>query len=259
MKVLSVQQPWASLIVAGIKDVENRTWKPKEMPGRILVHASKKCSILTMGKEPVEWVQEILNEITFGNLPDFPEMPDGAIIGYVTVDSVDKDNASSIWAAGESNDERLYYWHLKDAFIFDEPITGVKGKLHLWDYDLDENNLPATHQVKLVGVEVEDDHVFIPVIKDIWDKLQPNGSFAIELGSPAVELCLPDVYDLKPLKTITFIHDGQQRSFALRPETEWKYYTDGSEDQNPAMYLSLLNPEDAARNIAYFIWGEELK
>ena len=31
MKVLSIQQPWASLIVAGIKDIENRTWKPKEL------------------------------------------------------------------------------------------------------------------------------------------------------------------------------------------------------------------------------------
>ena len=42
MKVLSVQQPWASLICAGIKDVENRTWKAAKVPGRILIHASSK-------------------------------------------------------------------------------------------------------------------------------------------------------------------------------------------------------------------------
>lgn len=42
MKVLSVQQPWASLICTGVKDVENRTWQPKEVPGRILIHASAK-------------------------------------------------------------------------------------------------------------------------------------------------------------------------------------------------------------------------
>ena len=45
MKVLSVQQPWATMICSGIKDVENRTWKPKENPGRILIHASKKFSL----------------------------------------------------------------------------------------------------------------------------------------------------------------------------------------------------------------------
>ena len=65
MKVLSVQQPWASLIVAGIKDVENRTWKPKEMPGRILIHASKKCTERTVcNNEPLEWVQEIFNALS---------------------------------------------------------------------------------------------------------------------------------------------------------------------------------------------------
>ena len=37
MKELSVQQPWASLICAGIKDVENRSWKAAKVPGRILI------------------------------------------------------------------------------------------------------------------------------------------------------------------------------------------------------------------------------
>ena len=28
MKTLSVRQPWASLLVSGLKDIENRTWAP---------------------------------------------------------------------------------------------------------------------------------------------------------------------------------------------------------------------------------------
>jgi len=40
MKALSIRQPWASLIVLGIKDIENRTWATRER-GTILVHASK--------------------------------------------------------------------------------------------------------------------------------------------------------------------------------------------------------------------------
>jgi hypothetical protein len=40
MKALSIRQPWASLIVLGIKDIENRTWMTRER-GTILVHASK--------------------------------------------------------------------------------------------------------------------------------------------------------------------------------------------------------------------------
>ena len=208
MKVLSVQQPWASLIVAGIKDVENRTWKPKEMPGRILIHASKKCSLRTISNEPIEWIQEIFNEQVMGNLPDFPDMPDGAIIGYATVEAVDQDFAHSIWASGESNVEGLYYWHLKDAFIFDEPITGVKGKLHLWEYDLDENNMPSAHQVTLVGYKDNGDDIIMPVDEERWEKLGENQELNFELGVLAsIEMCQENTYDLKPYKTITIAHN----------------------------------------------------
>ena len=258
MKVLSVQQPWASLIVAGIKDVENRTWQPKQLPGRILIHASKKTSLRMMNNEPLEWVQEIFNEQIFGNLPDFPDMPSNAIIGYVTVERIDKDNARSVWAAGESNDERLYYWHLTDAYVFDEPITGVKGKLHLWEYDIDENNLPPAHKVELHDPVIDGDKIALPLAKQHWVNLRPNSSFVIEIGMLANDLCQPDVYDLKPFKTITFTHDGKQRTFKLRPETEAQYYTDGGEDQNPAKFFSMLNPDGAPRWIAYFIWDDEL-
>ena len=40
MKALSVRQPWAWLIVAGFKDIENRTW-PTAFRGRIYVHAGQ--------------------------------------------------------------------------------------------------------------------------------------------------------------------------------------------------------------------------
>lgn len=258
MKVLSVQQPWASLIVAGIKTVENRTWQPKLMPGRILIHASKKTSLRAMGNEPLEWVQEILNHQTYGNFADFPKLPDGAIVGYVTVEKIDHDNANSVWAAGDNNDPNLFYWHLTDAFVFDEPITGVKGKLHLWDYDLDEDNLPPAHKVSVQCPEVAEDGIMVPVNKELWKSLAANQTLALELGTLANDLCLPEVFDLKPLKTITFTHEGKKRTFALKPETEAQYYTDGSEEQNPAKYLSLHEPDGAIRWVAYFIWGKEL-
>ena len=44
MKAISIKQPWTSLIVHGIKDIENRTWAcPKKYIGqRVLIHASGK-------------------------------------------------------------------------------------------------------------------------------------------------------------------------------------------------------------------------
>ena len=40
IKVLSVRQPWAWLICAGFKDVENRSWKTSYQ-GRLYIHAGK--------------------------------------------------------------------------------------------------------------------------------------------------------------------------------------------------------------------------
>ena len=39
MKILSIRQPWAHLIVRGSKNIENRSW-PTRYPGPFLVHAS---------------------------------------------------------------------------------------------------------------------------------------------------------------------------------------------------------------------------
>ena len=43
MKVLSVKQPWAYLLVSGIKDIENRP-RRTHFRGRILIHASAKIA-----------------------------------------------------------------------------------------------------------------------------------------------------------------------------------------------------------------------
>ncbi len=41
MRALSIMQPWAELIVAGIKDVENRTW-PTGFRGPIIIHTGQR-------------------------------------------------------------------------------------------------------------------------------------------------------------------------------------------------------------------------
>lgn len=41
MKALSIQQPYAWLIVNGFKDIENRSW-PTQVRGTVLIHAGKK-------------------------------------------------------------------------------------------------------------------------------------------------------------------------------------------------------------------------
>ena len=73
MKILSIRQPWASLIVAGVKDVENRTW-PMRYRGRVLIHSSLRAD--DTSSEDIER--------RFGvSLP--AELPLGGIVGMTEI------------------------------------------------------------------------------------------------------------------------------------------------------------------------------
>lgn len=149
MKAITIKQPWASLIVHGIKDIENRTWVcPKKYIGkRVLIHASKK-SANYWDYSVAERVDKFLREISKSGT-DWSRYPHGAIIGSVEiVDCVV--NHSSIWSEKTENytvgmnpklheattDKKVIYnWVLANPILFEKPIENVKGKLSFWDYD----------------------------------------------------------------------------------------------------------------------------
>lgn len=159
MKVLSVKQPWAYLLCAGIKDIENRTWKlPEKYKNEtILIHASGKYH------HQVEWDLEsmftkeqwitLTEKATRHIVDEFPVT--SAIIGSLRfTDCVI--NHPSIWAEKGfiskpysnkyyfgSNLRQVYNWVVVDAVLFDNPITGVKGKLNFWDYPAELIECPA--------------------------------------------------------------------------------------------------------------------
>ena len=153
MKTLSIRQPWASLICAGIKDVENRSWKAAKVPGKILIHASSyKVPKNFLDFLPSAMSAEISKHITKGNIASLDKLPTSAIIGYVTVTGFNDGYMDNIWAAPSGE----YKWKLEDAWLFDKPILNVNGKLNLFEYEgIDENNLPPAHKVVLNAADDE--------------------------------------------------------------------------------------------------------
>lgn len=131
MKAISIKQPWAYLIVNGLKDIENRTWKcPKKHIGqRVLIHASGKPSNYdNLYDSPLtnEQLLALPDDRSYENL-DFRT---GVIIGSVVIaDCVQ--NHQSVWA-----EKGVFNWVLKDAILFDKPIEEVKGKLGFWDFNM---------------------------------------------------------------------------------------------------------------------------
>lgn len=224
MKTLSVQQPWASLICSGVKDIENRTWQPKTAPGRILIHASGKIIPKDYDLKYLmpEEISTISNLRKFGIIPEFEDMPLSAIIGYVDVVGFTT-NSGSFWAG-----EGQTHWQLKNAWLFDEPITGVKGKLGLFDYPLAPDNLPSAHQVATHFPKIVNDELVVHIGKKGWQWLNSTADvFTIDLNDPYTvdNVCNEGSFELKPVKSIRFIYGVEEMAFYV-DEFGWDAYRD---------------------------------
>ena len=79
MRALSIRQPWAWLIVNGIKDIENRNWRT-DYRGYLLIHASK-----TWDQEGYEVIQNKLADWEKNFLPEKEDCEFGALIGMVNM------------------------------------------------------------------------------------------------------------------------------------------------------------------------------
>lgn len=106
-KAITIKQPWASLIIAGVKDVENRTWKTSYR-GTLAVHAGSGIA------------KDAMTE--FGHLVS--AYPAGAIIGTVELVACIT-NSVSEWAM-----EGHYHWVLANP----RPCVPVpaSGALSFW-------------------------------------------------------------------------------------------------------------------------------
>lgn len=127
MKVITIKQPFASLIAAGIKEYEFRTWKTKYR-GEILIHAGKGIDKKAMKK------YEHLNL----------EYPSGCIIAKCNiVDCIKVDNKfrdvlnkeNPIVYSHVANDKNWDGYAFKLDNVKKIKHIPINGKLSLWDYD----------------------------------------------------------------------------------------------------------------------------
>lgn len=131
MKALSIWQPWAWLIVAGIKDIENRGWSTSYR-GPLLIQAGKKVDAEAMSLLP-QWAEEDGFE-----LPDLSELRQGGIVGVTRLCNIISDSESP-WAA-----EGKQHWVLRSAREL--PFTPWQGQQGLFDipYDLVSKSIVRT-------------------------------------------------------------------------------------------------------------------
>lgn len=127
MKVITIKQPFASLIAEGLKEYEFRTWRTKYR-GDILIHAG-----LGVDKKAMKKFEHL-------NL----EYPSGCIIAKVTITDCIKINEEERIMLKQKN-ELVYSGIIDDkewsgyGFKLEnvekiKPIN-IKGKLSLWEID----------------------------------------------------------------------------------------------------------------------------
>ena len=127
MKVLTIKQPSATLLMQGNKRYEFRSWQTKYR-GELLIHAGK-----GIDKEAMKRLAKYIPK----------DMPTGKILGKVTlVDCIKCDDDFKEKCLKENKDVyakstfiEKFAWQLENVEVFNEPIE-AKGKLSLWEYDI---------------------------------------------------------------------------------------------------------------------------
>jgi len=133
VKAITLHQPWASLIIAGAKRFETRSWGA-EYTGLLVIHAGKTLLVDTQDKR-------FMGYLKASGIGDTRKLPLGAALGVVWKGKCyrgeslipyidDRERAFG----GFLGDDRVA-WELKYPTAFAAPIP-MKGAQGLWNYPL---------------------------------------------------------------------------------------------------------------------------
>lgn len=125
-------QPWASLAVMGIKTIETCGWQTTHR-GHLLIHASKGKAGSIFADKP--FIKK--------HIPDFKNLPFGAIIGMVLLTEVVQ--TAALWHSRETinnltlednafggSEQGRYAWLFEEAIEFAVPFS-ARGSIHVWN------------------------------------------------------------------------------------------------------------------------------
>lgn len=138
MKILTIKEPWASLIINGYKKYEFRSWKTKYR-GKILIHASK-----GVDKENINYFSSFGLNYKPSYVLGEAYLDDCIEVTKDFEDKLLKENAK---VYGKTLGRKGYAWHLKDIKIYDKPYQ-VKGNLGIWNYYNEKEIMEILEQIE---------------------------------------------------------------------------------------------------------------
>lgn len=127
MKILSIKEPFATLVKDGVKIYETRSWKTNYR-GELYIHASLGASPSSNKNKAMSYLKSTLKPgyiLCKCNLVDCILMDDD-FINYIEKETHEKDY-------GEYSKGR-YAWKLELVEVLEEPIL-AKGRLGIWNFE----------------------------------------------------------------------------------------------------------------------------
>lgn len=132
MKVITIKEPFATLIKEGIKEYEFRTWKTKYR-GEILIHAGK-----GVDKKAMKKYEHLNLKYQSGCIIAKANLTDCIYIDDAVREELKKKNPLVYSSVIKDKEWTGYGFKLEDVEEID-PIE-INGKLSLWDYDYDNRD-----------------------------------------------------------------------------------------------------------------------
>lgn len=130
MKVITIKQPWATLIAEGLKEYEFRTWNTKYR-GDILIHAGK-----SIDRKALARFKDYNFKYPTGCIIAKAKLTDSIYVDDSFVEKVVPNNPLVYKGLIEKNNWEGYGFKLEKVEKI-EPIY-INGQLGLWNYNLDE-------------------------------------------------------------------------------------------------------------------------
>lgn len=137
IKAISLWEPWAWLILAGLKQIETRHW-PTDYRGFLAIHAAQKWT----GEEKEAW--RAIQERFASDLPSLQTAPAtpplGALLCVVNLVDVQptwkvRTTITAHERAFGNYEHGRYAWKLEMVQRFDEPIP-AKGAQGFWNWEV---------------------------------------------------------------------------------------------------------------------------
>lgn len=127
MKAITIKQPFASLIAAGLKEYEFRSWKTNYR-GEILIHAGK-----GIDKDAMKKFESLKLEYPTGCIIAKAKLTDCVPVTEAVKEELREKNFLVYSGTTESTDWNGYGFKLENVETM-EPIF-VNGMLGLWEYN----------------------------------------------------------------------------------------------------------------------------